>query len=245
MTHAGQRRTAFSYFVYFEGPAPADVRLSEAERTHLLALLRPTPGLLKAHLFTPAKAGGPFVDDGPPLRAALQLIFSDLNSLESAIATNGHLQALAVPGALPSLSGTAPTQQAMITREFLAPDSAPNGLSAEPPCSYLVHYPGRADNLNAWLRHYLTNHPQLMRGFPGVREIQIFTRIDWYDSMPWKRVDYMQRNKLVFDNPAALTAALTSPTIHAMRADYRRFPPFVGGNVHYPMHTHTVDGQGR
>jgi hypothetical protein len=41
----------------------------------------------------------------------------------------------------------------------------------------------------------------------------------------------------VFDSPATLSTALLSPTIRNMRADYHRFPPFSGGNVHYPMVT--------
>ena len=47
----------------------------------------------------------------------------------------------------------------------------------------------------------------------------------------------MQRNKVVFDDAAALTAALNSPVRHEMRADFKNFPPFEGRNSHYPMAT--------
>jgi hypothetical protein len=193
-----------------------------------------------AHLFTPATAGGPFADDGPPPRLTLQRVFPDLQALEAAVAPDGHLQRLAAPNAWPSLAGTKVAQQAMTTRAFPVPDPKPAAVADPPRCSYLVHYPGHAEDLNAWLRHYLTHHPQLMTRFPDIRAIEIFTRVDWYDSMPWTRVHHMQRNKQVFDSPAALTAALESPAIRDMRADYHRFPPFVGGNIHYPMHTHTI-----
>jgi len=229
-----------SYFLYFEDPSHPNARISEAEQSAVLELLRRTPGLLKAHLFTPAVAGGPFVDDGPPPRLALQIVFPDLPALESVIAADGPLQALAAPDAWPSLAGTLASQQAMTTRPFPVPDPKPTTATNEPRCSYLVHYPGHSEDLNAWLRYYLTHHPQLMMHFPGIREIEIFTRVDWYDSMPWRRVHHMQRNKVVFDNPAALTAALESPAILDMRADYHRFPPFVGGDLHYPMYTYTI-----
>ena len=54
----------------------------------------------------------------------------------------------------------------------------------------------------------------------------------------------MQRNKVVFDSPAALTAALNSSTRHEMRAAFRRFPPFTGPITHFPMATTTVLARG-
>jgi hypothetical protein len=50
----------------------------------------------------------------------------------------------------------------------------------------------------------------------------------------------MQRNKVVFDSPAALKAALSSPVRHEMRADFKAFPPFTGENSHYPFATETI-----
>jgi uncharacterized protein (TIGR02118 family) len=229
-----------SYFVYFEDLAHPGLRLSDRDRHGILEVLRHTPGLLLGHLFTPATAGGPFINDGPPPRLALQLHFTDLQDLEAVISPQGHLQHLAALDAWPSLAGTTASQQAMATRPFPVREPKPQTQPDELCCSYLVHYPGHAEDFNAWLRHYLDHHPQLMSLFPGIRAIEIFTRLDWVDSMPWHRVHHMQRNKLVFDSSEALTAALESPAIHEMRADYHRFPPFVGGNIHYPMYTYTI-----
>ena len=50
----------------------------------------------------------------------------------------------------------------------------------------------------------------------------------------------MQRNKVVFDNQAALTAALNSPVRHEMREAFHRFPSFTGPITHFPMATTTV-----
>src|SRR5260370_164267 len=81
---------------------------------------------------------------------------------------------------------------------------------------------------------YIAHHPPIMARFPGIREIEISTRVDWCSGLPWPRVECMQRNKVVFDNPAALTAALNSPVRDEMRADFRDFPPFSGKSTHYP-----------
>jgi hypothetical protein len=79
-----------------------------------------------------------------------------------------------------------------------------------------------------------------MRTFPDVRQIEIYTRIDWIDRLPSQRVEHMQRNKLVFDSPQALAHALGSDVIKCMRADFVKFPPFAGGNKHFPMLTRVV-----
>jgi hypothetical protein len=47
----------------------------------------------------------------------------------------------------------------------------------------------------------------------------------------------MQRNKVVFDSAEALVRALNSPVRGEMRADFHKFPPFEGDNVHYPFAT--------
>ena len=79
-----------------------------------------------------------------------------------------------------------------------------------------------------------------MARFPAIRRIEICTRIDWIGFLPFAPVAHMQRNKVVFDDQAALTAALNSPVRHEMRDDFKHFPPFTGPNTHFPMHTRTV-----
>ena len=98
--------------------------------------------------------------------------------------------------------------------------------AAEPACTYLVAYTGRAEDLNAWLAYYIAHHPPIMRRFPGIRGIEICTRLDWCSFLPCRRVEYMQRNKNVLDSPEALNAAINSPVRHEMRADFHKFPAF-------------------
>ncbi|MCL4183250.1 MAG: hypothetical protein KJ011_07360 [Burkholderiaceae bacterium] len=228
---------SFAWFVYFHDAGAPGV-VDAADRSGIRELCRRVPGLSGGYLYTPAAAvGGPFADDEPPPRLALQLCFAELPSLEAAIAPGGSLAALAADDAWPSLAGTTARHQAMVVRPFPVPDRPPSHVPGSGACSYLVHYPGRAEDMNAWLLHYLTHHPQLMAHLPDIRAIEIYTRLDWCDGLPWERVRFMQRNRIVFDSVEALAASFASPALRAMRADFRHFPPFAGGNVHYPMCT--------
>jgi uncharacterized protein (TIGR02118 family) len=185
------------------------------------ALLAAT-GMCKAHVYTPQRASDPFLDDGAPPPLMVQVYFDDLMRLEEAC--RGELAQFA----------NRCVAQAMAVRSYSVP--AP----ADSKCTYLVAYDGPAEDENAWLAHYLAHHPALMARLPGVRELEIYTRVDWIAPPSWRRVNCMQRNKVAFDSAAALTAALNSPVRHEMRADFRRLPPFSGAVTHYPMATRIV-----
>jgi hypothetical protein len=230
----------FSFFLIFDHGGRADLALSASDRRHFIDIVRATPGLQRAHIYTPETAADPYLDDGLPPPLAAQLDFAEIEALENALARNGHLQALAAPNALPSLAGAQITQQAMLMRTFGVPDPVYRTAPGALPCSYLVSYPGPAEDLNEWLSFYIAHHPVPMAKFPGIRELEVQTRIDWCGTLPWPRANAMLRNRVAFDSEVALEAALASPVRHEMRADYKRFPPFSGGNTHHPMATLTV-----
>jgi hypothetical protein len=230
----------FAYFLTFEDRARDAVRLGATETERLARLLKATPGLHEGLIFTPERTRDPYADDGPSPVLALELYFADLAALEAALGRHGHLQALAAPDLLAGLGQATATQQAMVARSFPVPDPHFATAPAQLPCTYLVHYPGQADDLNDWLSYYIEHHPRVMARFPGIREIEICTRLDWCGFLPWPRVAHMQRNKVVFDSAAALTAALNSPVREEMRADFARFPRFSGGSRHYALATSRV-----
>jgi hypothetical protein len=230
----------FSHFIVFDHGGRTDLALGAEDRSRFIEIVRATPGLRRALIYTPESTVDPYLDDGRPPLLAAQLYFSDIDPLEDALARNGHLQALAAADVLPSLAGAQVTQQAMLTRTFAVPDPAYRTPPGELPCSYLVTYPGPAEDLNEWLSFYISNHPSPMAKLPGIRELEVLTRIDWCGFLPWPRAHAMLRNRVAFDSPAALAAALASPVRHEMRADYKRFPPFTGGNTHHPMATLAV-----
>ncbi len=214
--------------------------LPAAERDKLDELLRATPKLAKALVHTPAETSDPYVKDGPSPSLVLQLYFKELPELETAVSRAGHLVALTSHDDFPALAGAEVAQQAMLVRPFVVPDPAFKTAPGEPHCTYLVSYEGEAEDLNAWHTHYLEHHTKHMAMFPGIRELEVYTRLDWVSLMPWRQLNFMQRNKVVFDSTAALHDALNSPVRHAMRADFNTFPKFSGPNNHFAVATHVV-----
>ncbi len=229
-----------SLFMTFSDPAGGR-RIRSDDLAAVAALVGSIPNLTEGLLFTPLEqqVEHPYMNDGAPPVLSLQLRFPDLFACEVAAGRDGILAKLAANAGLSSLAGLEATHQVMVTRPFPV-DVAEHPPGCGTPCSYLVHYPGAAEDLNAWHLHYLEHHPTIMRTFPNVRQIEIYTRIDWVDRLPSRRVEYMQRNKLVFDSQDALSHALSSDVIKRMRADFIQFPPFTGGNKHFPMLTKLV-----
>lgn len=223
--------------VLFYAPAPG-VAVAASDMAALRTLLAGLPGLRQGLIFTPANASDLYVDDGasPPL--GLQLMFDRLEDLEAVAARDGALQGLTA--VLPALAGVPATVQAFWRRSWSVPDPQLQLAEGALPCSYVVHYPGPAADPNAWHDHYLTGHPPLFQRFPGIRAIEILTPVDWVSHLPQTKVSHLQRNRVTFDSPDALTAALQSPIRHELRADYHSFPAYEGGNFHYPMWTETV-----
>ena len=224
-------------FLTFRFPASP---VAASDMTRLDEVLRMTPKLRKALVHASANARDPYVKDESPPQLVLQLYFDDVADLEATLSRNGHLAVLASRDEFPSIATAEIVQQAMIVRPFAVPEPAFQNARGTPYCTYLVTYEGEAEDINAWHNHYLDRHTKHMACFPGIRELEVYTRLDWVSSVPWARLNFMQRNKVAFDNPEALTAALHSPVRHEMRADYKTFPPFTGSNTHYAMITRVV-----
>ena len=225
--------TTLSWFGFFRGAEALDAATLDGVATGL----RSIAGLRLGLVFSPPPAGTkhPFPDNEPAPSLSLQLEFDAIEALEAALAKTGPLAHL--PGLVP---GARVTQQAMITRRFPVPDATLQTPAGMLPCSYLVHYPGPATDPNAWNAHYNAHHPPVMAKFPGVRVIEIYTRMDWVTGLAWPKEDMMQRNKLMFDNAAALSAGLIPEVMTEMRADFNQFPAFAGGNTHFAMLTRRV-----
>jgi uncharacterized protein (TIGR02118 family) len=229
----------FTLFLTFYARDPA-ARASAADLARAGEVVRAIPRLRRGLVMTPEEAPDPYLEYPPPPQLALQLYFDDLAALEAAAARGGALEPLAGADALPSVDKAGAAQQAMVVRAYPVPDPVFRTPAGGLPCSDVIHYPGKAEDLNAWLGFYFESHVPLMRRLPGIRELELYTRLDWVSGLPYPRAEYMQRNKVVFDSAAALAAALQSPIRAEMRADFLRFPPFTDGNRHNPMATRTV-----
>src|SRR3990170_1184765 len=186
----------FSYFIVYHRGTSRGAGVGDADKARFVEIVGATPRLRKALVYTPEAASDPYVQgEAPPLLAA-QLYFADIADLEAALAPTGHLQALAAPGVLPSLAGAVVAQQAMLTRTVPVPDPVFRTAPGKLPCSYLVAYPGPAEDLNRWLSFYVASHPVPMAKLPGIREIEILTRIDWCGFLAFPRASDMLRNKV-------------------------------------------------
>lgn len=231
---------SFAYFLSFENPPGRSPGLPETALPALRTMLADIAGLERALIFTPETTTDRFIDDGAPPPLSLQLYFDELTALEAAASAGGPLQPLVGNGLLGALGDAVITQQAFYARSFPVDDPVvrpgPSGLA----CSFVVHYEGPAADLNLWLSNYIASHPPVMRQFPGIRSIEILSRVDWCGSLPWPRANHMQRNRVMFDSADALTAALASPARLQLRRDFEKFPPYEGGILHYPMATEEV-----
>jgi acyl-CoA synthetase (AMP-forming)/AMP-acid ligase II len=223
-----------TWFATFHDRTQAARRVASDDLARIEAAMAAVPGLVRGLVHLPDQARDPYLDDGAAPQLVLQLGFADQAALESALAADGSLAMLARPGALPSLEGIVPVQQAMATRLIAVPGKTLAGRAA---CraSYLVSYPGPAEDVAAWTGHYIGSHGPLMTRFPGIREVEIHTALDWRGGIDWPCETHMLRNRVVFDDAAALGRSLESPVRHEMREDFNRFPPFAGGNTHFAM----------
>ena len=182
----------------------------------------PLPIVDRALRYRPDRVRDPYLDDGAPPAQVAQLYFDSLAALESAAAR--------LPGDVQA--------EAMRVHAFAVPE--PWDRVPERYCTYLVAYEGPAEDEAAWLAYYLAHHPLLMARLPGIRELEIYTPLEWRCPAHLRRERHLQRNKVAFDDATALAAALDSPVRREMRADFARFPPYRGRVTHYAMTTEVV-----
>ncbi|WP_158966944.1 hypothetical protein [Chachezhania sediminis] len=229
----------FAFFATFFDRSASGKDIDPADHARVLDLIADIPGLKRGLVYRAERTVGKnYPNDDEPPQLGLELYFDDVLAMEAALSRTGPMQALAAPDALPSIAGAEVQQQCMVIRQYDVPE--PTAWGDREFCTFLVHYPGTAADLNLWLDHYVEHHTAVMKTFPGIREIEVATRMDWIGFLPWARVDYMQRNKVVFDSGPALTAALESPVRAEMTKDFNSFPAFEGGNVHYPLLTREI-----
>jgi hypothetical protein len=202
----------------------------------LLRAVTQVPGLRKLIVHEPV-AGQVDARIAPATDApscVLQWYFDELAPLEAALEHDGTIVHALHSAMRAELSPQTFSQQVMAVRTFAPPQAAPVEDSAQR-CTYLVAYEGVAEDFNAWLTHYLAHHPRLMLQLPALRELEIYTRIDSRSGLPFAHASAMQRNKVVFDDAAALTDALASPVRDAMRLDFHALPPYSGAAPHFAM----------
>ena len=224
-------------FVMVEAPGAAGSGLDHAAVAAVAAVAADTRGLRDALAYRPVAEAvdHPFTADGPGPALALELGFGTQDEAEAALRPDrlGRLD-----DALPA--DAAVSHQLFAPRRFPVAGPDVRVAAGEGFCTYLVRYQGRAEDRAAWLDFYDAHHPPIMCRFPGIRQVATYRPLAWRSDLAWARADALQRNKVVFDTPAALSAALRSPVMAEMRADRAAFPPFAGSATHHPMWTRVV-----
>jgi len=225
----------FSLFLEISAGADAACARRSVEEADLAGRLAPIDGVTLALAYTPEHARDPFLAAEPAPALVLQLYFGRLRELEAAAGRDGPLGAL-VETLAAACGGRAVSWETVVTRRYGVPQ--PRSSDAVGPwCTYLVRYEGPADDANAWLDHYLAHHPPLMCQLPGLRELEICSPLDAVAFLPGHRLRQLQRNKVAFDSPQALDAALRSPVREQMRRDFTTFPAYTGAVSHHAMQT--------
>ena len=98
--------------------------------------------------------------------------------------------------------------------------------------SYFVRYQGKPDDPAAFLDYYRRTHAGFMRAFPGVRSAILHHPVSWTDPVPVKPDARFMLAQVVFDDAAALNAALQSEARLRSRADFANMPRFAGEVTH-------------
>src|SRR5215813_8377935 len=98
--------------------------------------------------------------------------------------------------------------------------------------SYFVRYRGAAENPDAFLSYYRVQHAELLAKFPGIRSLVLHTPAAVEDPFPVMPARSCLLAQMVFDDAAALQHALQSQARSEARADFARFPRFLGDVTH-------------
>jgi uncharacterized protein (TIGR02118 family) len=227
---------AISYFVIYDDDFARSGPRNDAFVDYYMArhveLVKAFPGLRSLAVMTPLAYDDPHLgsEAGPFLVA--HMTFDDIASLERAAMSDERLAARADVANFPPFEGRA-TYQAM-RDEYRALGAAPATRSRASIC-YFVQYRRPADDEAAFVDFYRRSHVPLLAEFPGIRELAVFTPVDWRDRPFVTRADLLLANLTAFDSEADFRAALASDARRRVREDFARFPRFTGRCFHTAM----------
>lgn len=225
-----------SYFVLYETDAGRPAQNVEPfvdyYATRHVDLVKRFPGLLSLAVMTPLAYEDPHLgqEAGPFLVA--HLTFADAEALERAALSEERRAARADVANFPPIKGRAAYQAMRDEYHDVAP--GPAGQTRAPVC-YIVVYRRPADDEAAFVDFYRRRHVPLLAAFPRIREVAVFTPIEWRDRPFATRADLMLVNLTAFDSEIDFRAAMSSDARRQVREDFARFPRFAGRCTHTAM----------
>jgi uncharacterized protein (TIGR02118 family) len=189
------------------------------------------PGLTAFDLYVPVagRPKDPMVNDGSGPLFLMMFEFSGLAALDQAARSQNFAAPLSTLPAGVTLSADA------MERRFYPVSREAAAMPLSAPFSYSVRYHRPAEDEARFVNFYLTNHPPLLARLPDVRNVICYLPVHGISLAGLPSADYMLGNEVVFDTIEAFNAAMASEQRRALRADFARFPRFIGPNTHYPM----------
>ena len=101
--------------------------------------------------------------------------------------------------------------------------------------AYFVHYEGRLEDLEKFSDYYRNVHAEIVRRFPNIKSLEIFTPAEWTDPLSAPRAQLRFLAKLEFDSVEQLNAAMNSAARVEARKDVAGFAFFSGSVLHQAM----------
>ncbi|MEO8559939.1 MAG: EthD family reductase [Rhodospirillales bacterium] len=106
--------------------------------------------------------------------------------------------------------------------------------------SYFIRYRGSPSQPDAFLDYYRVHHATILRRFPQIRSLILSTPASVVDPFPVKPAGSALLAQMVFDNTAALQAALLSQARKDARDDFSLLPSFDGEITHEALTAEVV-----
>ena len=106
--------------------------------------------------------------------------------------------------------------------------------------SYFVRYEGRAEDRDAFVDFYRTEHVPVLAQFPGIERIVLHTPEPWQDPFPVKPDRFELLAQMIFESSEALDQALRSEARALAREHFAGFPPFHGVVYHQAARSEEV-----
>ena len=106
--------------------------------------------------------------------------------------------------------------------------------------SYFVRYDGRSADPGGFLRHYQSEHAQLLQRFDGIQGLTLHTPVDWTDPCPVQKGGISLLAQMTFESTEALNQGLASDARRIARVDFENFPGFEGRIFHQALEAEKI-----
>ena len=106
--------------------------------------------------------------------------------------------------------------------------------------SYFIRYRGSAANPEAFIDYYRIHHAAILQRFPLIKSLVLNAPVAVTDPFPVRRAGSALLVQMIFENAAALNAALRSQARKEARDDFALFPSFDGEITHEALAAEVV-----